>query len=320
MTEISFYFNVPSRTGYACRLLRRAQRQGMALTVTGPVDALNEIDRELWTFAGPEFLAHGWIERAGEVPASLHATTDLAGREPDRGAAARCAAQPGQRDTAGVRDLRARLRGRVDRRRRSPGGARALEGVRPARLPDQAARGGGMSTGRPPPGTIPTLTEVVAWPGAGAGRGTAGRDAAARRACAGADRGPVAAPARHRTGSCPRRRVGTGRGAGAGRRGTGATPAPLRHRRRRPPDPRRSHRARVESAAPPTAPEPTAALASRRDHAARPAAPAPSSVPTASACNARSASGNGGTRCRWLRPGAAAPAVPAAANRFRAGR
>jgi DNA polymerase-3 subunit chi len=82
VTEISFYFNVPSRTGYACRLLRRAQRQGMALTVTGPVDALNEIDRELWTFAGPEFLAHAWIERAAEVPASLHATTIWLGANP----------------------------------------------------------------------------------------------------------------------------------------------------------------------------------------------------------------------------------------------
>ena len=54
----------------------------MALTVTGPVDALNEIDRELWSFAGPEFLAHGWIERAGEVPASLHATTIWLGVNP----------------------------------------------------------------------------------------------------------------------------------------------------------------------------------------------------------------------------------------------
>lgn len=82
MTEISFYFNVPSRTGYACRLLRRAQRQGMALAVTGPADALNEIDRELWAFAGPEFLAHSWIDRAAEVPASLHATTIWLGANP----------------------------------------------------------------------------------------------------------------------------------------------------------------------------------------------------------------------------------------------
>ena len=82
MTEISFYFNVPSRTGYACRLLRRAQRQGMGLAVAGPAEALEEIDRELWTCAGPEFLAHSWIERAAEVPESLHATTIWLGTRP----------------------------------------------------------------------------------------------------------------------------------------------------------------------------------------------------------------------------------------------
>ena len=82
MTEISFYFNVPSRTVYACRLLRRAQRQGMALAVAGPAEALAEIDRELWTFAAPEFLAHDRIERAAEVPQALHATTIWLGENP----------------------------------------------------------------------------------------------------------------------------------------------------------------------------------------------------------------------------------------------
>jgi DNA polymerase-3 subunit chi len=82
VTEISFYFNVPDRTAFACRLLRRAQRQGMALAVAGPSDALSEIDRELWTFAAPEFLAHAWIERAAEVPAALHAATIWLGANP----------------------------------------------------------------------------------------------------------------------------------------------------------------------------------------------------------------------------------------------
>lgn len=82
MTEISFYFNVPSRTAYACRLLRRARLQGMALTVTGPAEALQEIDRELWAFSAPEFLAHSWIEQAGDVPESLQATTIWLGANP----------------------------------------------------------------------------------------------------------------------------------------------------------------------------------------------------------------------------------------------
>ena len=82
MTEISFYFNVPSRMAYACRLLRRAHREGVAVAVAGPADALEEIDRELWSFAAPEFLPHSWIERAGEVPQPLRATTIWLGENP----------------------------------------------------------------------------------------------------------------------------------------------------------------------------------------------------------------------------------------------
>jgi DNA polymerase-3 subunit chi len=82
MTEITFYYNVPSRTAYACRLLRRARRQGMAMSVAGPLEALRELDRELWSFSAPEFLPHSWIERAGEVPEALHATTIWLGENP----------------------------------------------------------------------------------------------------------------------------------------------------------------------------------------------------------------------------------------------
>ena len=82
MTEISFYFNVPGRTAYACRLLRRARKQGMALAVTGPAEALQEIDRELWAFSAPEFLAHSWIDRARDVPEALQGTTIWLGENP----------------------------------------------------------------------------------------------------------------------------------------------------------------------------------------------------------------------------------------------
>ena len=76
MTEISFHFSVPDRTGYACRLLRKAQRQGMALAVTGPAAALAAFDRELWSFAAPEFVPHSARSSgSAEVPAALHATT-----------------------------------------------------------------------------------------------------------------------------------------------------------------------------------------------------------------------------------------------------
>jgi DNA polymerase-3 subunit chi len=82
MTEISFYFNAPSRAGYACRLLRQAQRQGMSLAVVGPAAALEALDLELWTFAGTEFVPHHRIERSAEVPAALHSSTVWLGENP----------------------------------------------------------------------------------------------------------------------------------------------------------------------------------------------------------------------------------------------
>ena len=75
MTEVSFHFNAPSRVGYACRLLRKAQRQGTAVAVTGPAEVLAELDRELWTFAPAEFVPHAWVEAAASVPERLRGST-----------------------------------------------------------------------------------------------------------------------------------------------------------------------------------------------------------------------------------------------------
>ncbi len=82
MTEISFYFNAPSRSGYACRLLRQAQRQGMSLTVVGAAASLEEFDRELWSFSAAEFVPHHRIDRSSEVPAALQARTVWLGENP----------------------------------------------------------------------------------------------------------------------------------------------------------------------------------------------------------------------------------------------
>ena len=75
MTEISFYFNVADRVDYACRLSRKAQRQGVGLAVAGPEEALTEFDRRLWAFAPAEFVAHAWTEHQDEVPARLRGST-----------------------------------------------------------------------------------------------------------------------------------------------------------------------------------------------------------------------------------------------------
>ena len=74
MTEVSFHFNVPDRTAYTCRLLRKAIRQGAAVAVTGPAEALGHLDREMWTFDPVGFLPHRML-RPGEPVPDRHGAT-----------------------------------------------------------------------------------------------------------------------------------------------------------------------------------------------------------------------------------------------------
>jgi DNA polymerase III subunit chi len=61
LTEVSFHFNVPERTEYTCRLLRKATRQGAKVVVTGPGDVLSSLDRALWAFDPLEFIPHALL-------------------------------------------------------------------------------------------------------------------------------------------------------------------------------------------------------------------------------------------------------------------
>ena len=76
MTEVSFHFNVPERTAYTCRLLRKATRQGAKVVVTGPVPTLAQFDRALWTFDPVEFLPH-FLARAGQPVAERLSATPV---------------------------------------------------------------------------------------------------------------------------------------------------------------------------------------------------------------------------------------------------
>jgi DNA polymerase III subunit chi len=58
MTEVTFHFNAPEKTGYACRLLRKAVAAGAKVVVTGDGSQLRELDVALWTFAPLEFVPH----------------------------------------------------------------------------------------------------------------------------------------------------------------------------------------------------------------------------------------------------------------------
>jgi len=84
MTKVSFHFNVPHRLGYACRLLRKATRQGSRVAATGPAALLAELDRALWTFDPIEFVPHVRVAGGQALPERLRDTPvclleDLAG-------------------------------------------------------------------------------------------------------------------------------------------------------------------------------------------------------------------------------------------------
>ena len=82
MTEITFHFNVPDRSAYACRLLRKAVRGGAGCAVTAAPEVLAQLDGELWSFDATEFLAHGWAEHVAAVPQALHRSTVWLAGEP----------------------------------------------------------------------------------------------------------------------------------------------------------------------------------------------------------------------------------------------
>ncbi len=74
MTEVSFHFNVADRGGYACRLLRKAVRQGARVAVTGASASLARLDRELWSFDALEFLPHVLLRPGQQLAARLRTT------------------------------------------------------------------------------------------------------------------------------------------------------------------------------------------------------------------------------------------------------
>jgi DNA polymerase-3 subunit chi len=68
MAELAFHSGLSDKLGYACRLLRKAWRQGRRIVVAGDPAALNRLDSLLWTFEAGEFVPHVRL-RAGQAVA-----------------------------------------------------------------------------------------------------------------------------------------------------------------------------------------------------------------------------------------------------------
>ncbi len=58
MTEIAFHFNLPDKTAYVCRLLRKAVAHGARVAVSGEQPLMAELDKALWSFSATDFVPH----------------------------------------------------------------------------------------------------------------------------------------------------------------------------------------------------------------------------------------------------------------------
>ena len=74
MTAVDFHTGLADPLRFACRLLRKALRQGARVQVSAPPDVLDTLDRLLWTFEDKEFLPH--VRQPG-APQSLALRTPI---------------------------------------------------------------------------------------------------------------------------------------------------------------------------------------------------------------------------------------------------
>jgi DNA polymerase-3 subunit chi len=72
MTEVEFHTGVSDPLVFACRLLRKAVRQGARVQVTAPEPMLTALDRLLWTFEERDFVPH--VRVPGAPPAVVQRT------------------------------------------------------------------------------------------------------------------------------------------------------------------------------------------------------------------------------------------------------
>lgn len=76
MAEVAFHTGVEDKLAYACRLLRKAYRQGARVVVGGASPLLQQLDLALWTFEPQEFVPHLRLA-AGRSPTAAQARTPV---------------------------------------------------------------------------------------------------------------------------------------------------------------------------------------------------------------------------------------------------
>ena len=81
MTEVAFHFNVPDRLAYACRVIRKATRQGVRLVVMADGADAPRLNQLLWTFSARDFISHCSLPAHADLAA---ASAVLIGGEPSQ--------------------------------------------------------------------------------------------------------------------------------------------------------------------------------------------------------------------------------------------
>jgi DNA polymerase III subunit chi len=71
--EVAFHTGV-DKFDHACRLLRKAYRQGAKVVVAGDAALLGRLDQALWTFEPLDFVPHARLKRGETAPARLART------------------------------------------------------------------------------------------------------------------------------------------------------------------------------------------------------------------------------------------------------
>ena len=74
MPQVEFHSGVAAPVQFACRLLRKAWHQRVAVLVTAPAETLGALDRELWTFEAQEFVPHLRVRPGQALDAALRRT------------------------------------------------------------------------------------------------------------------------------------------------------------------------------------------------------------------------------------------------------
>lgn len=77
MPDVAFHTGLEDKLTYACRMTRKAWRQGLRVRIAGDSRQLTRLDALLWTFDPGEFVPHARVRSSAAVEQRLKAITPV---------------------------------------------------------------------------------------------------------------------------------------------------------------------------------------------------------------------------------------------------